>query len=160
MTALAFFSANLPTPMTSRGRKCSMVRRSAPTTPLVVDEAKEDVSTEQEDIEATGCDHVETTGADAKAADDGETQVGGEPGEVKLSTLSVPELQAFYTDVVGRETRSSHRGYLQWKIRQAQKGKIPVGPRRTSRKDGEAPDFKVLPVVCQNKMGAAPPGRR
>jgi len=33
--------------------------------------------------------------------------------------------------------------YLVWKIRQAQKGRIPVGPRGTRRADGEAPDFKV-----------------
>jgi len=36
--------------------------------------------------------------------------------------------------------------YLIWKIRQAQKGKIPVGPIPGRRADGIDRDYKVLPV--------------
>ena len=67
------------------------------------------------------------------------------PQDKPLSKLSIPELQAKYTEVVGRETGSSHRGYILWKIRQAQKGRIPVGPRR-QRAAGDAGNFKVLPL--------------
>jgi hypothetical protein len=35
---------------------------------------------------------------------------------------------------------------LIWKVRQAQKGRIPVGPVRRRHADGEAPDMKVLPL--------------
>ncbi|MBM4321008.1 MAG: hypothetical protein FJ125_13915 [Deltaproteobacteria bacterium] len=75
-----------------------------------------------------------------------DASAGAATAEVKLSKLSVEELQAKYREVVGRDTGSSAKGYLLWKIRQAQKGRIPVGPRRTRRADGEAGDFKVLPL--------------
>lgn len=73
-----------------------------------------------------------------------ETEAG--PTEPKLSKLSVDELQALYIEVVGRDTGSSDRRYLIWKIREARKGRIPVGPVRRRHADGEAPDMKVLPL--------------
>jgi len=54
--------------------------------------------------------------------------------------------------VVGRDTGSSAKNYLIWEIRQAQKGRIPIGPRRTRRADGEAPDFKVLPLRMEAEL--------
>ena len=62
----------------------------------------------------------------------------------KLSQLNVPALQARYAEVVGRPTSSVHAGYLKWKIREAQKGRIPVGPRRNTHREGV--EFKVLPL--------------
>ena len=56
------------------------------------------------------------------------------------------ELRALYAEVIQRETRSHSKPYLIWKIRQAQKGRISVGPRKTRRADGDAPDFRVLPL--------------
>lgn len=69
--------------------------------------------------------------------------------KVKLSKLSVAELQAMYREVVGRETRSSDSAYLVWKLRQAQKGRVRVGPER--RAPGAAATVKVLPL----RMAAA-----
>jgi len=74
--------------------------------------------------------------------------------ERRLSKLSVPELQALYLEVVGRPTGSSHKRYLIWKVRQAQKGRIPVGPRGNRRADGEAVDFKVLPLRMEADLVA------
>ncbi len=65
--------------------------------------------------------------------------------KVKLTKLSAAELQAMYREVVGRETRSSDSAYLVWKLRQAQKGRIRVGPIER-RAPGEAADIKVLPL--------------
>ena len=67
------------------------------------------------------------------------------PAKIRLTKLSVAELQAMYREIVGRETRSSNSAYLVWKLRQALKGRIRVGPidRRGS---GEAGDVKVLPL--------------
>lgn len=48
-------------------------------------------------------------------------------------------------EVVGRETRSSDSAYLVWKLRQAQKGRIRVGPIER-RGSGDAGDVKVLPL--------------
>ena len=64
---------------------------------------------------------------------------------VKLTKLSVAELQAMYREVVGRETRSSDSAYLVWKLRQAQKGCIRVGPIER-RAPGDAANVKVLPL--------------
>ena len=65
--------------------------------------------------------------------------------KVKLTKLSVAELQAMYREVVGRETRSSDSAYLVWKLRQAQKGRVRVGPIER-RAPGEAANVKVLPL--------------
>lgn len=78
-------------------------------------------------------------------ADEASEPTGDAPAAVeKLTKLDVPELQARYLEVVGRPTGSSNKAYLVWKIREAQKGRIPVGPRRSARREGVT--FKVLPL--------------
>jgi len=67
------------------------------------------------------------------------------PVKMRLTKLSVAELRAMYLEVVGRETRSSDSAYLVWKLRQAQKGRIRVGPIARRAPD-EAADVKVLPL--------------
>jgi hypothetical protein len=62
----------------------------------------------------------------------------------KLTRLEVPELQARYLEVVGRPTGSTNASYLVWKIREAQKGRITVGPRKNAHREGVT--FKVLPL--------------
>lgn len=68
-----------------------------------------------------------------------------------LSKLSVADLQARYKETVGRPTGSSHRGYLLWKIRQAQKGRIPVGPTRL-RSSVNPGDYKVIPLRMETEV--------
>jgi len=75
-------------------------------------------------------------------------------GEPKLTKLSVEELQQLYTEVVGRDTGSSDRRYLIWKIREARKGRIKTGPVRRRYADGEAPDMKVLPLRMEAEIVA------
>lgn len=76
--------------------------------------------------------------------------LGAEPevgaGDRALSGLSVEELQVRYTEVVGRPTGSSHRGYLIWKIREALKGKVTVGAVQRAHPAGEPREYKVLPL--------------
>ena len=92
---------------------------------------------EQEAVEATpGAEQAEPAEADAANTN----------GELKLTKLSVEELQKLYTEVVGRDTGSSDRRYLIWKIREAEKGRINVGPRKTRARDGEPLDVKILPL--------------
>lgn len=55
--------------------------------------------------------------------------------------MSVAELQALYAEKVGRPTGSDDRTYLTWKIREADKGNIPVGPSK--RKLFEGPTTPV-----------------
>ena len=64
----------------------------------------------------------------------------------RLRDLDVEGLRTRYLEVVGRGTGSYDRRYLIWKIRQAQQGRVPVGPVRR-RQPGEAPvEHKVLPL--------------
>jgi hypothetical protein len=52
--------------------------------------------------------------------------------------MTIEELRAKYLDVVGRATGSDDKRYLIWKIREAEKGRIPVGPRKTRARDAAA----------------------
>jgi len=73
------------------------------------------------------------------------------PQETPLTKLTIPELQALYREVIQRETSSSNKAYLVWKLREAKKGRIPIGPR-TRRAAGEAGDFKVLPLRMEAEL--------
>ena len=65
---------------------------------------------------------------------------------MRLRDLDVEQLRARYVEVVGRATSSHDRRYLIWKIRQAQQGKVPVGPVGR-RQPGDPPvEQKVLPL--------------
>jgi len=49
--------------------------------------------------------------------------------------------------IVGRPTGSTDRRYLIWKIREAEKGRVPVGPRETRTPDQQAAsDTRILPL--------------
>jgi hypothetical protein len=64
----------------------------------------------------------------------------------RFASMTVEELQAKYLEVVGRATGSDDKRYLMWKIREAEKGRIPVGPRKTRERDGEPLEVKILPL--------------
>ncbi|WP_141619461.1 DUF2924 domain-containing protein [Myxococcus sp. AB036A] len=67
------------------------------------------------------------------------------PRRGRFAGMSLEELQAKYREVVGRPTGSSDISYLKWKIREAEAGRINVGPRPERelkvREDGK----RVLP---------------
>jgi hypothetical protein len=66
--------------------------------------------------------------------------------DIPSRELDIEQLRARYVEVVGRATSSHDRRYLIWKIRQAQQGKVPVGPVGR-RQPGEPPvPHKVLPL--------------
>ena len=65
----------------------------------------------------------------------------------RFTSMTVEELQAQYASAVGRPTGSTDRRYLTWKIREAEKGRVPIGPRATRTADQEAhTDVKILPL--------------
>jgi hypothetical protein len=47
---------------------------------------------------------------------------------LSLGKLSIAELQTMYREVVGRDTGSDNKDYLMWKIREAKRGNVRVGP--------------------------------
>lgn len=78
------------------------------------------------------------------------TQTESAAVDGKLTRLDVPELQARYLEVVGRPTGSINKPYMVWKIREAQKGRIPVGPRKSAHRDGVT--FKILPLRMETAV--------
>ena len=77
-------------------------------------------------------------------------QTEAAPAREKLTKLDLPTLQARYLEVVGRPTGSDNKAYLIWKIREAQKGRIPVGPRKSAHREGVT--FKVLPLRMESDL--------
>jgi len=63
----------------------------------------------------------------------------------RFASMTIEELQQKYLEAVGRSTASEHRGYLKWKIREAERGRVPTGPR-TPRTPGEQRPMRVLPL--------------
>lgn len=70
----------------------------------------------------------------------------------KLSRLDVDALRERYLEVVGRSTNSTDKRYLIWKIKQAEQGKVPVGPLPGRRGDGIERDYKILPVRMESDL--------
>ena len=68
-----------------------------------------------------------------------------EPTPKRKRNMTIENLRAEYARVIGRETGSSDRRYLLWKMSEAGKGKIPVGPvqKRAPRAKAE---MQVLPL--------------
>ncbi|QRK07470.1 ribbon-helix-helix protein, CopG family [Archangium violaceum] len=69
----------------------------------------------------------------------------------RFAGMSVAELQAKYREVVGRPTGSTHPAYLQWKIREAEAGRIPVGPRPQREVKPSATGKRVIPLSFDEK---------
>ncbi|HMA93590.1 MAG TPA: hypothetical protein VKP30_12935 [Polyangiaceae bacterium] len=69
-----------------------------------------------------------------------------EHARVRRPRMTVDELRARYLEVVGRPSSSSHERYLKWKIREAEKGRVRVGPIEQRHATGTAVDVKVLPL--------------
>jgi len=63
-----------------------------------------------------------------------------------LKTASVDELQARHLEVIGRPTSSRHVGYLRWRLRQAERGRIRIGAE--PRAAHGAGMFSCCPSAC------------
>ena len=66
-----------------------------------------------------------------------------------MSYLAEESIQSGFQRLCG----ASHiPAYLKWKIRQAEQGKVPVGPTRTRTTDGVERNFKVLSVRMESEL--------
>ena len=75
---------------------------------------------------------------DGEADGDGESTTTTDLTDIKLTRLTIPELQERYRQTIGRDTRSTSAAYLQWKIRQAEKGRVRIGPVQRRTAEGRA----------------------
>ena len=65
----------------------------------------------------------------------------------RFTSMTIEQLQAEYARAVGRPTGSTDRRYLAWKIREAEQGRVPIGPRATRTPSQQAhADVKILPL--------------
>jgi hypothetical protein len=100
------------------------------------------------DASAKAADAPEAGAPDSES--EGSTQTEPAAVDGKLTRLEVPELQARYLEVVGRPTGSTNKPYMIWKVREAQKGRIPLGPRKNAHRAGVT--FKVLPLRLESEV--------
>jgi len=68
----------------------------------------------------------------------------------RFSAMTVEELRAKYVELIQRPTLSTDKAYLIWKLREAEKGRIPLGPCQARRRDGEPVDVKTLPLRLES----------
>jgi hypothetical protein len=65
----------------------------------------------------------------------------------RFAAMTIEEPGAKYLEVLGRTTGSSDRGYLLiWKVREAEKGRLTVGPRQARATEGNTDEAKTLPL--------------
>jgi hypothetical protein len=100
------------------------------------------------DASAKVANAPEDAAPDAQSEGSAQTEPAAVDG--KLTRLEVPELQARYLEVVGRPTGSTNKTYMIWKIREAQKGRIPLVPRKNAYREGVT--FKVLPLRLESEV--------
>jgi hypothetical protein len=93
----------------------------------------------------TAPEATEAASAPVEAAVEAPAAKAEKPVKVKKVKPTIEELQALYLQTVGRATTSQHMGYLRWKIGEAKKGHVTVGPvtARAKRASGER---QVLPL--------------
>jgi len=136
--------------------------------PIVLsDDDVEDADDAEEPVEPSSSADVAPETADAAAAPEEPEEAPStptgrqrrrrieQPPRGRFSSMTVEELQRMYVEIVGRPTSSSHRGYLSWKIREAEKGRVPVGPRQSRARDADPADVKILPLRLEADTVAA-----
>ncbi|MBU8901038.1 DUF2924 domain-containing protein [Corallococcus sp. M34] len=64
----------------------------------------------------------------------------------RFGALSLPELQVEYRKVLGRPTSSTNTNYLKWKIREAEAGRVSVGPRPEREAKASKNGKRVIPL--------------
>ena len=81
------------------------------------------------------------------ATTEAEPSAAPKPQRGRFASMSIEQLQAKYLAIVGRCTGSDNRRYLVWKIHEAEKGRIHVGPRKD-----EPLDVKILPLRLEREL--------
>jgi hypothetical protein len=68
----------------------------------------------------------------------------GRPKRGRFTGMTVEQLRALYAETLGRSTESTDAAYLQWKIREAEKGHVAIGPVHRRHRDEP-----VVPVTLR-----------
>ena len=126
---------------TTKGKELRIPATHACRGPVPVEEAGE-VVTPFDDPATDAGTHEDAAVEDAPVEDASATT---EPTPKRKRDMTIDDLRAEYERVIGRPTASDNRGYLLWKLAEARKGRIPVGPvNRRAARPKEA--MQVLPL--------------
>jgi hypothetical protein len=87
----------------------------------------------------------DTTGTEVPAANETPEDTTTEEAPKSKRNKTIEELQAEYLRVIGHETDSTDRRYLMWKLNEAAKGKVKVGPVQRCPARNKA-DMQVIPI--------------
>jgi len=90
-------------------------------------EAEKDKRTTARGAAKTPSSRAKATVASASGA--------GERRRGRFAGMTVDELRALYEEKVGRASDSTDEAYLKWKIREAEKGRVTVGPVQRRHRD-------------------------
>ena len=129
---------------------CADEEAAAAAEPEFAADQPQEMESEVQHAATTDDDQEAATGANGGTGEDDDATTE----ETQLTKLSVPELQGLYRKVIQRETSSSNKAYLVWKLREAKKGRVPIGPRR-QRTAGDSGNAKVLPLRMDTEIVAA-----
>jgi hypothetical protein len=88
--------------------------------------------------------------AEALAGDAHDDAPTGPRKRGRFASMSVDDLREKYLATVGRPSHSRDSRYLIWKIREAEKGRVPVGARPARR--SEPVDVKILPLRLESAV--------
>ncbi|MDH5493141.1 MAG: hypothetical protein OEY14_14395 [Myxococcales bacterium] len=102
--------------------------------------------------EHTDHDDVTTEPESTDSDDAGEPTTTTDLADIKLTKLTIPELQGRYRQTIGRDTRSTSAAYLQWKIRQA----AEIRPRLTGSPRSVRRDRRTSLIATGRAVMAMP----
>jgi hypothetical protein len=129
-----------PTPAAMDTSQAFFVEAAAPAAPAIAEPPRADLQAAAASLTTGKTSRKATRAARAN-------RPRTRPQRGRFSSMTVEELQGAYLSIVGRPTGSTDRRYLVWKIREAEKGHVPVGPRETRSAEQEASvDTRILPL--------------
>jgi hypothetical protein len=139
--------AKATTKNTGKGKaagKGKRVAKAVPAPEAVVEDVAEEAIVDDAPVTEAEAPAIDETPADADVPVE-EAGATGEAAPKRKRDMSIDDLRAEYLRVIGRETGSTDRRYLLWKISEAGKGKITVGPVE-KRAPRAKEDIQVLPI--------------
>lgn len=132
--------------------KGTRVAKAAPVPEAVVEAAASEPIAD----DTAGTEAAAPAGDDTPAAADapvGDAAATTEATPKRKRDMTIEELRAEYLRVIGRETGSTDRRYLLWKLSEAGKGKITVGAIE-KRAPRDKADMQVLPLGMERTVVA------
>ena len=141
--------AKATTKTTGKGKaagKGKRVAKAAPAPEAVVEDVADEAIVDDAPVTEAEAPTVDETPIDADVPVEEAGAATTDPAVKRKRDMSIDDLRAEYLRVIGRETESVNRRYIQWKLSEARKGRVTVGTiqYRPARPEGSQ---QVLPLT-------------